>query len=114
MNRMAKATCLLAAIAVAGTSAAALAGKRMTPQERQARAEQVRQNHRQFEQPQTLAQAEATAVRQPDGTVGLAVPVELWNHLSVTRDASGKVQVHETEGDAIPATARTGGNGHDK
>jgi hypothetical protein len=113
MKPMATAICLLAATAVAGTSAVALAAKPMTQKERKAKAEQVRQNHRQFQQPRTIAQAEASAVRQPDGSVGLAVPAELWNQLSVTRDADGNLHLHESEGASTPAAAQSGGCDHE-
>lgn len=113
MKRMTRLACIAAGMAVAGTIATANAGKPLTPQERQAKVAELKQNHRNFQQPRTIAQAEARAVRQPDGTTALAMPTELWSHLSVQRDAAGRPQLHETEGDATQPTATTGGADHD-
>lgn len=113
MNRKARLICIAAGLAVAGTAATVDAAKPLTQKERTAKAEQIRQNHRTFQQPRTIAQAEARAVRQPDGTIALAVPTELWSHLSVQRHADGSLQLRETEGDATAAPATAGGAGHE-
>jgi hypothetical protein len=101
MNRKTRLTCLFAALAVAGTAQAA---KPLTQKERAAKAQEIRQAHRHFQQPRTIAQAEAGIARLPDGGTALAMPTELWPHLSVQRDADGKLRTRETEGDAAPAS----------
>ena len=112
MNRKARLTCIAAALAMAGTAATADAAKPLTPKERAAKAQELRENHRNFRQPQTIAQAEARIAPLPDGGAALAMPTELWSHLSVQRDAEGNLQLRETEGDATPATT-TGGDDHE-
>lgn len=103
MNRKARLLCIAAGLAVAGTAATANAAKPMTAKERAAKTEELRQNHRASPQPRTIAQAEARIAPLPDGGTALAMPTELWSHLSVQRDATGAVRVGETEGDAAPA-----------
>ena len=48
----------------------------------------LEQNQRLFKQPRTQKEALATLTRQPDGTVGVAVPENLWNNLSVQKDVA--------------------------
>lgn len=113
MNRKARLICIAAGLAVAGAAATADAAKRLTPQERAAKADEIRQNHASFQQPRTMAQAEARVAPLPDGGTALAVPTELWSHLAVERDAEGNVQLRETEGDATPSATTTGGDDHE-
>lgn len=96
---------LVAALAVvfAGMAPAAQAAKPSpSAKELKAMANQARENHRFFKQPETMAQAAATEVRMPDGTVAMAVPTELWNSLAAEHDASGKLQVREFDGTDAP------------
>ena len=108
MNRKARLICIAAALAVAGTAATADAAKPMTAKERAARSQEIRENHRNFQQPRTMAQAEARIAPLPGGGSMVSVPTELWSHLSVQRDTSGAIHVHETEGDLVPATRAEG------
>lgn len=98
MNRLSKAGCLLAGLAIAVSAPAALAAKpEQTPQQRKAAIEQIKQNHKQFSatQPRTMAQGAATLVRVANGGTAARVPTELWNHLSVRKDAQGNL--HQVE-----------------
>ena len=113
MKREARLLCIAAALAVAGTAATADAAKPMTAKERAAKSQEIRENHRNFQQPRTMAQAEARIAPLPGGGAALAVPTELWSHLSVQRDAEGNVHLRETEGDATAASATAGGAGHE-
>lgn len=103
MNRKARLTCIAVALAMAGTAATADAAKPLTPKERAAKAQELRQNHRNFQQPRTIAQAEARLMPLAGGGTSIAAPTELWNHLSVTRDANGELQVVESEGHQAPS-----------
>ena len=113
MNRKARLICIAAGLAVAGTAATADAAKPLTQKERKAKTAQIKQNHRNFQQPRTIAQAEARVAPLPGGGSALAVPTELWSHLAIERDAEGNVQLRETEGDATPSSTNTGGAGHE-
>lgn len=104
MNRKTRLICIAAGLAVAGAAATADAAKPLTPKERAAKAQELRQNHRSFQQPRTIAQAEARIAPLADGGTALAMPTELWSHLSVQRDEAGAIRVRESEGDAAPAT----------
>lgn len=103
MKREARLLCIAAALAVAGTAATADAAKPMTQKERKAKTTQIKQNHRNFQQPRTIAQSEARAMPSAGGGTSLAAPTELWNHLSVTRDADGSLGIVESEGHQAPA-----------
>ena len=92
----------IAALAVAAASTAALAAKPVS-KERQAAIAKIANNHRDHEQPRTIAEAERTKLVQADGTVQVAVPTELWNELSARKDAQGNLQVSEADGTAAPA-----------
>lgn len=106
MNYTARPFWIVAALAVAAFGPVAHAAKPSpTPQELKAQAENARNNHRYFKQPETMAQAAATQVQLPDGTVAIAVPTELWNTLSVKRDASGKLQMLESDGTDAPVAS---------
>lgn len=97
MNRKARLICIAAGLAVAGTAATADAAKPLTQKERKAKTAQIKQNHRTFQQPRTIAQAEARVMPSAGGGTSIAAPTELWNHLSVTRDANGELQIVESE-----------------
>lgn len=112
MNRKARLICIAAGVAVAGAAATADAAKPLTPQERAARSQEIRENHRNFQQPRTMAQAEARIAPLPGGGAAVSLPTELWSHLSAQRDASGAIRVHEADGDTMPATL-SGGTGHE-
>lgn len=98
MNRLPKAWCLLAGLAILATAPAAFAAKpTQTPQQRKASIDLIKQNHKQFSatQPRTMAQGAATQIRMADGATAARVPTELWNHLSVQKDAQGNL--HQVE-----------------
>jgi len=106
MNRMSHACWLLSALAIAGTASVAQAAKpSTTPQQRKAAVEQIKHNHKQFAatQPRTMAQADQTKVRLPNGTEAMRAPTELWNHLAVQHDAQGKPHQVETSNGQAPA-----------
>jgi len=104
MNRKARLICIAAGLAIAGTAATADAAKPLTPKERKAKTTQIKQNHRNFQQPRTIAEAEARVMPSASGGTALAAPTELWNHLSVTRGANGELQVVESEGHQATVT----------
>lgn len=108
MNYLTRPFGLVAALAlafVAMAPAAQAAKPSPDAKELKAMANQARENHRFFKQPETMAQAAATEIRMPDGTVGMAVPTELWNTLSAAHDASGKLQVHEADGTDVTVSS---------
>lgn len=82
-------------------------GQSLGTLERKQKIATVKQNQRLFKQPKTQKEALATLTRQPDGTVGVAVPENLWNNLSVHKDGS-TVRVLESDGTA-PAPANSEG-----
>ena len=82
-------------------------GQSLGTLERKQKIATVKQNQRLFKQPRTQKEALATLTRQPDGTVGVAVPENLWNNLSVQKDGS-TVRVLESDGTA-PAPANSEG-----
>jgi hypothetical protein len=55
-----------------------------------------------------MAEASATQVRLPDGTVVVTVPTELWNNLSASTDAQGKTRMHESDGSTATAATTEG------
>jgi len=88
----------LAAGSLVAFSAQAAQSDGRSMAKRDARAQKVLEASRQIQQPRTMAQAESTHVRHPDGTAGVMVPTELWSTLE-TRDAGdGKLRVVETDG----------------
>jgi uncharacterized protein with beta-barrel porin domain len=106
MRHKARPFWIVAALAVAGSVPVAQAAKPSpTPQQLKAMADNARDNHRFFKQPETMAEAAATQVQLPNGATAIAVPTELWNNLSVERDANGKLHVLESDGTHVPATA---------
>lgn len=107
MNRLSKAcllACGLAFVASASAAGTNQGKKPLSAQERKVMVDKIKQNHRNYFQPQTAAQAKTTMVRQPDGTVALKVPTELWNHLSVQHDGNGQLRVLEADGTTPPTT----------
>src|SRR6476469_5873723 len=63
-------------------------GQSLGTLERQQKIAAVKQHQRLFKQPKTQKEALATLTRRPDGTVGIAVPENLWNNLSVQKHGS--------------------------
>lgn len=76
-----------------------------TSRDKKAKIEKLVNNQRSFQQPRTMAQAEATQVKLPDGTVQVAVPTELWTTLSVQKGADGKLKVMEADGTGAATAA---------
>ena len=106
MNKKTRIFWIASGLAVAGTVSVAQAAKPSpTAQERKVLIEKVTKNQRNFKQPRTMAEAAASQVRLANGAVAVAVPTELWNNLSVTTDAPGKLQMHESDGTSAPATS---------
>ena len=106
-----KATLVLASMVLVGMSAAANAAKPdATPEQRSAKAEAMKKNRHAFKatQPRTMAQANATTQKRAGGAVAVRVPEELWNTLSVQRDANGNLRVVESDGTSAPATTTEG------
>lgn len=98
MNHLVTACLLACGLAVSATASAAGTNQGKQPlsaQERKSMSDKVKQNHRNFRQPQTEAQALPTQVRRADGSELIAVPTDLWSHLSVQRDAQGNVNLIE-------------------
>jgi hypothetical protein len=89
-----------AALAVAVASSAAQAAKPVS-KERQAAIAKIASNHRNVKTPLTVAEAAQTRVVKQDGTVAVAVPMELWNEMSAQPDAQGRIQVREADGTAV-------------
>ena len=98
MNRKARLICIAAGLAIASTAATADAAKPMTAKERAAKSQEIRENHRNFQQPRTMAQAEARIAPLTGGGSMVSVPTELWSNLSVQKDAQGKLRMLESEG----------------
>lgn len=107
MKHSARLFWMATALAAAGMVTVAHAAK-STPQARKAAVEKIAKNHHSFNQPRTMAEADSTQVRLADGTVALAVPEELWNHLSAETDAQGNVRVRESDG-TVAATTQSEG-----
>ncbi|NUS60429.1 MAG: hypothetical protein HOQ01_05735 [Lysobacter sp.] len=100
---------LMAGVALAGVSVAALAANPNKARiEAEAAAIAKNPNAAISKQPKTMAQADATLFRTKSGGTAVRVPTELWSALGVTRDANGNVQMTESDGEA-PATTTTEG-----
>ena len=114
MNHHATALWLATGLAIVAVSAAHAAKPTTTPQQRKAMAEHMARNHQAFNatQPKTMAQADATQVRLPSGSVMARVPTELWNELSVQREADGRLRMREADGTA-QAVETTEGPAHE-
>lgn len=72
--------------------------------DRKTQTARIIKNQRSFQQPRSMAQADATQVKMVDGTVRSAVASELWSTLSVREAADGKLQIVETEVTVAPAS----------
>jgi hypothetical protein len=105
-----KALLILAGITLAGGAMTAHAAKPMTDADKQAAAKAVAQNHKTFNvvAPRTMAQASGTLRQTPSGGKAISVPTELWNTLSVQKQADGTLRMVESDGTA-PANAKTEG-----
>ena len=110
MKQRAKLVCLAAALALAATTTAAQAAKPVS-KERQAAISKIANNHRNFKQPRTMAEAARTESVRQDGTTAVAVPEELWNELSAQVDAQGRV--HVAEADATGVAVKKEGDAHE-
>ena len=106
MKHKARIFWMAAGLALASTVSVAQAAK-LTPEERAALVERAKQNAKKSVQPRTMKEAEATKRTLPNGTVAIAVPTELWNHVVASTDAQGQLTIHETDGKTAPVT--TGG-----
>ena len=98
---------MLVGLAIAATASVAQAAKpALTPQQKKAGAEAVAQHMKAVghKQPMTMKEAANTQRTTSLGIVGVDVPTELWNTLSVTHDAKGNVRVVESDGTTPPAT----------
>lgn len=73
--------------------------------DRKAQTQKIINNQRSFQQPRTMAEADASQVKMVDGTVKSAVASELWSTLSVREGADGRMEIVETEGLVAPAPA---------
>jgi hypothetical protein len=82
-------------------------GQSLGTLERKQKIAAIKQNQRLFKQPKTQKEALATVTKQPDGTLGVAIPENLWNNLSVQKHGS-TVHVLESDGTA-PAPANSEG-----
>ena len=99
---------LMAGVALAGVSVAALAANPNKARiEAEAAAIAKNPNAAISKQPKTMAQADATLFRTKSGGTAVRVPTELWSTLGVARDANGNVQMTESDGEA-PATTTEG------
>jgi hypothetical protein len=105
MKHKARLFLVTTALAAAGVATVAQAAN-TTPQARKAAIEKIAKNHANFKQPQTMTEANATKVRMPNGAVGIAVPVELWNNLTVQKDAQGTARVVESDGATADASSQ--------
>jgi hypothetical protein len=106
-----KATLVLASIVLVGATAAAHAAQPDSKlEQRNAKAESMKQKRHSFKatQPRTLSQADATKVRKAGGTLQVRVPEELWSTMAVQRDANGQLRVIETDGTQAPAATSEG------
>ena len=105
MKHKARLFLVTTALAAAGVATVAQAAN-TTPQARKAAIEKIAQNHASFKQPQTMAQADATKVQMANGATSIAVPVELWNNLTVQKDAQGTPRVRESDGVTADASSQ--------
>lgn len=103
MTRKSNLLWLAAGMAIA-TVPAALAAQ-SSSKDRKAQTEKIIKNQRSFQQPRSMAEADATQVKMVDGTVKSAVASELWSTLSVREGADGKMEIVEVEGMVAPAAA---------
>jgi hypothetical protein len=80
----------------------------LTAPERGALADAVASRQRTLRQPRTEAEARPTLALTPNGKgMTMQVPSELWNTLSMQKDAQGRLHVLEADGTEIkPVVAR--------
>jgi len=107
MKHVPTACCLLAGLAIAASGIASAQNARpdkppMSIEQRKALGESMAQRNRNLKQPRTEAEALPTLVRRPAGGESMQVPTELWNTLSVRKDAQGGLHQVESSGDAAP------------
>jgi hypothetical protein len=102
MTRNSNLLWLVAGMAIASVPVAQAA--QSNSKERKAQTEKIIKNQRSFQQPRSMAEADATQVKMVDGTVKSAVASELWSTLSVREGADGKMEIVETEGMVAPAS----------
>lgn len=95
---------LATGLAIASAVPAVQAAK-PTAQEVEAKAEKLAAKRNNFKQPRTMKEGEATEARLANGTTRALVPTELWNQLSVEKDAQGNLQVVEADATAAPAAS---------
>ena len=105
MKHKARLFLVTTALAAAGVVTVAQAAN-TTPQARKAAIDKIVKNHATFKQPRTMAEADATQVRLANGGVGVAVPEELWNNLTVQKDAQGTPRVRESDGMTADASSQ--------
>jgi len=82
-------------------------GQSLGTLERKQKIAAIKQNQRLFKQPRTPKEAVATLSKQPDGSLGVAVPESLWNTLSVQKHGSS-VRVLESDGTSPAPTTSEG------
>lgn len=98
---------LVTGLAIASAVPNANAAK-PTEKELQAKAEKLAAKRANFKQPRTMVEGEATQARLANGATGALVPTELWNQLSVEKDAQGNLQVVEADATAVAAEKSEG------
>lgn len=105
-----KSLLILAGITLASGAMTAHAAKPMTDVEKEAAAKAVAQNHKTFNvvAPRTMAQASGTLRQTPSGGKAISVPIELWNTLSVEKQADGTVRIVENDGTATANSTKEG------
>lgn len=77
----------------------------MSIEQRKALGESMAFKNRHFTTPRTMAEANRTFLRRPNGVESVQVPTELWSHLHAQTDAQGNVRIVESSSDAAPAAA---------
>ncbi len=104
-----KSVCVVAGFAVAALAAtSAHAAKPLSVKQKNemaeaaVRAHQAKAAFKGKAAPKTMAQAAATQFSAGNGMIGMEVPEELHNYLSVQRNADGSLRIVETDGVAQP------------
>ena len=99
--------CAVAGLAFASALPGAHAAK-PTEKQIQAKAEKLAAQRSNFKQPRTVAEGETTVTRMANGATGALVPSDLWNELSVEKDAQGNPQLHEADGTVVTSSSSEG------
>ncbi len=99
--------CAIAGLAIASAAPTAQAAK-PTEKQIEAKAAKLAVQRGNFKQPRTVAEGEATVTRMANGATGALVPSDLWNQLSVEKDAQGNPRVHEADGTIAAASTSEG------